>query len=150
MNSSTGTYPCTGIDRTVGGMGTAKKVLLAKMEDEEGEQDLAHEQLRRVILVIGVLPVGGVAAGRGGSVYRHSPRAHQLAFSPPLCCPASPAQERRSPLPTPTSHSPEIWLVSRVVRSPRPAGPCGLHPGRQRRRACGIVDGSPRCEAAKG
>ena len=29
-----------------------KKVLLAKMEDEEGEQDLAHEQLRRVILVL--------------------------------------------------------------------------------------------------
>ena len=27
-----------------------KKVLLAKMEDEEGEQDLAREQLRGVIL----------------------------------------------------------------------------------------------------
>ena len=52
MNSGIGTYPCTGIDRAVGGMGTAKKVLLAKMEDEEGEQDLAREQLRRVILVL--------------------------------------------------------------------------------------------------
>ena len=31
-------YHCTGIDRVVGGMGTAKKVLLAKMEDEESEQ----------------------------------------------------------------------------------------------------------------
>ena len=83
-NSSTGTYPFTSIDLAVGGMRTAKKLLLAKMEDEEGEQDLAHEQLRRVILVLGVLPVGGVAAGRGGSVYRHSPRAHQLAFSPTI------------------------------------------------------------------
>ena len=97
-------------------MRTAKKVLLAKMEDEEGEQDLAHEQLRRVILVLGVLPVGGVAAGRGGSVYRHSPRALQLAFSPPLCCPASRALERRSPRDTPTNHPQEVWLVSRVVR----------------------------------
>ena len=66
-------------------MRTAKKVLLAKMEDEEGEQDLAHEQLRRVILVLWMVPVDDVVAGRGDSVYRHSPRAHQLAFSPPLC-----------------------------------------------------------------
>ena len=65
------------------------KVLLAMLEEEEGEQDLAREQLRRVILVLGMVPVGVVAAGRGGSVYRHSPRAHQLAFSPPLCCPTS-------------------------------------------------------------
>ena len=95
---------------------THKKLALAKMEDEEGEQDLACEQIRRVILVLGMVPVGGVAAGRGGSVYRHSPRAHQLAFLPPLRCPASRALERHSPLLTPTSHSQEVWLVSRVAR----------------------------------
>ena len=80
----------------------------AKFEEEEGEQDLACEQLRGVILVLGMVPVDDVVAGRGGSVYRHSPRAHQLAFSPPLCCPASRALERRSPPPTPTSHAPEV------------------------------------------
>ena len=48
-------------------MRTAKKVLLAKMEDEEGEQDLAREQLRGVILVLGMVPVDDVVAGRGGS-----------------------------------------------------------------------------------
>ena len=47
---------------------THKKLALAKMEDEEGEQDLACEHIRRVILVLGMVPVGGVAAGRGGSV----------------------------------------------------------------------------------
>ena len=82
------------------------------LEEEEGEQDLAREQLQGVILVLGMVPVDDVVAGRGGSVYRHSPRAHQLAFSPPLCCPASRALERRSPLPTPTSHLLEVWLVS--------------------------------------
>ena len=101
-------YPCTGIDRAVGVVHTQKKLALAKMEDEEGEQDLAHEQLRRVILVLGMVPVDDVAAGRGGSVYRHSPRAHQLAFSPSLCCPASRALERLEPLPTPTNHFPEV------------------------------------------
>ena len=97
-------------------MHTTKKALLAKMEDEEGEQDLAHEQLRRVILVLWMVPVDDVVAGRGGSVYRHSPRAHQLAFSPPLCCLASRALERRSHFPTPTSHPLGVWPVSRVVR----------------------------------
>ena len=86
------------------------------MEDEEGEQDLAHEQLRRVILVLGVLPVGGVAAGRGGSVYRHSPRAHQLAFSPR--CDVQPRSPRAPLLHhlAPTSHPQEVWLVSRVAQ----------------------------------
>ena len=32
-----------------------EKVLLAKLEEEEGEQDLARAQLRGVILVLGVL-----------------------------------------------------------------------------------------------
>ena len=94
-----------------------EKVLLAKLEEEEGEQDLAREQLQGVILVLGMVLVDDVVAGRGGSVYRHSPRAHQLAFSPPLCCPASRALERRSPLPTPTSHLPEVWLVSGAARA---------------------------------
>ena len=95
---------------------TQKKLALAKMEDEEGEQDLAREQLQGVILVLGMVPVDDVVAGRGGSVYRHSPRAHQLAFSPPLCCPASRALERRSPPRAPTSHPPGVWLVSRVAQ----------------------------------
>ena len=90
--------------------------LLAKLEEEEGGQDLTREQLRSVILVLGVVLIDAMVVGRGGSVYRHCPRAHQLAFSPPLCCPASRAPERHSPLPTPTSHSPEVWLVSRVAQ----------------------------------
>ena len=77
-------------------------------DEEEGEQDLAREQLWGVILVLGMVPVDDVVAGRGGSVYRHCPRAHQLAFSPPLCCPASRALERLEPLPTPTSHFLEV------------------------------------------
>ena len=90
--------------------------LLAKLEEEEGGQDLACEQLRGVILVLGVVLIDAMVVGRGGSVYRHCPRAHQLAFSPPLCCPASRALERRSPRDTPTNHPQEVWLVSRVVR----------------------------------
>ena len=62
-----------------------EKVLLAMLEEEEGEQDLAREQLRGVILVLGVVLIDAMVVGRGGSVYRHCPRAHQLAFSPPLC-----------------------------------------------------------------
>ena len=90
--------------------------LLAKLEEEEGGQDLTREQLRGVILVLGVVLIDAMVVGRGGSVYRHCPRAHQLAFSPPLCCPASRALERRYPQPTPTSCPLEVWLVSRVVR----------------------------------
>ena len=93
-----------------------EKVLLAKLEEEEGEQDLARAQLRGVILILRVVLIDALVVGRGGSVYRHCPRAHQLAFSPPLCCPASRALEHRSPLPAPTSCRPEVWLVSRVVR----------------------------------
>ena len=90
--------------------------LLAKLEEEEGGQDLTREQLRGVILVLGVVLIDAMVVGRGGSVCRHCPRAHQLAFSPPLCCPASRALERRYPQPTPTSCPLEVWLVSRVVR----------------------------------
>ena len=86
------------------------------LEEEEGEQDLAREQLRGVILVLGVVLIDAMVVGRGGSVYRHCPRAHQLAFSPPFSCPASPTLERRYPQPTPTSCPLEVWLVSRVVR----------------------------------
>ena len=81
-----------------------EKVLLGKLEEEEGGQDLAREQLRGVILGLGVVLIDGMVVGRGGSVYRHCPRAHQLAFSPALCCPASRALERRSPPPAPTNH----------------------------------------------
>ena len=61
--------------------------LLAKLEEEEGGQDLTREQLRSVILVLGVVLIDAMVVGRGGSVYRHCPRAHQLAFSPLVCCP---------------------------------------------------------------
>ena len=71
--------------------------LLAKLEEEEGGQDLACEQLRGVILVLEVVLIDAMVVGRDGSVYRHCPRAHQLAFSPPLCCPASRALERPRP-----------------------------------------------------
>ena len=90
--------------------------LLAKLEEEEGGQDLTREQLRGVILVLGVVLIDAMVVGRGGSVYRHCPRAHQLAFSPPLCCLASRALERHSHFPTPTSHPLGVWPVSRVVR----------------------------------
>ena len=93
-----------------------EKVLLGKLEEEEGGQDLAREQLRGVILVLGVVLIDAMVVGRGGSVYRHCPRAHQLAFSPPLCCPASRTLERHSPRPTPTNDPQEVWLVSRVVQ----------------------------------
>ena len=45
--------------------------LLAKLEEEEGGQDLTREQLRGVILVLGVLLIDAMVVGRGGSVYRH-------------------------------------------------------------------------------
>ena len=57
--------------------------LLAKLEEEEGGQDLTREQLRGVILVLRVVLIYAMVVGRGGSVYRHCPRAHQLAFSDP-------------------------------------------------------------------
>ena len=123
--------------------------LLAKLEEEEGGQDLTREQLRGVILVLGVVLIDAMVVGRGGSVYRHCPRAHQLAFSPPLCCPASRALERRSHFPTPTSHALGVWLVSGVARSHRPAAPCGLHPATQRRQACTSADERPGCAAQK-
>ena len=119
------------------------------LEEEEGEQDLAREQLQGVILVLGMVPVDDVVAGRGGSVYRHSPRAHQLAFSPR--CDVQPRSPRAPLLHhlAPTTHRPGVWLLSRVARSPRTAATCGLHPGRQHRRACERADGRPRCEVER-
>ena len=99
--------------------------------------------------VLGVVLIDAMVVGRGGSVYRHCPRAHQLAFSPPLCRPASRALERRSHFPTPTSHALGVWLVSGVARSHRPAAPCGLHPATQRRQACTSADERPGCAAQK-
>ena len=55
--------------------------LLAKLEEEEGGQELAREQLRGVILVLGVVLIDAMVVGWGGSFYRHCPRAHQLAVS---------------------------------------------------------------------
>ena len=45
-----------------------EKVLLGKLEEEEGGQDLAREQLRGVILVLGVVLIDAMVVGRGGSV----------------------------------------------------------------------------------
>ena len=42
--------------------------LLAKLEEEEGGQDLTREQLRGVILVLGVLLIDAMVVGRGGSL----------------------------------------------------------------------------------
>ena len=44
-----------------------EKVLLAKLEEEEGGQDLAREQLRGVILVLGVVLIDAMVVGRGGN-----------------------------------------------------------------------------------
>ena len=41
-------------------MHTLKKVLLAKLEEEDGGQDVAREQLRGVILVLGVVLIDAI------------------------------------------------------------------------------------------
>ena len=89
--------------------------LLAKLEEEEGGQDLTRTQLRGVILVLGVVLIDAMVVGRGGSVYRHCPRAHQLAFSPR--CDVQPRSPRAPLLHhlAPTSHPLEVWLVSRAT-----------------------------------
>ena len=93
-------------------------MLEAKLGEEEGGQDLAREQVRSAIRVLKEHTVDAMVVGWDDSVYRHCPRAHQLAFSPPLCCSASRALKRRSPLSAPTSHPREFCLVSRAVQSP--------------------------------
>ena len=45
-----------------------EKVLLAMLEEEEGEQDLARAQLRGVILILRVVLIDAMVVGRGGSV----------------------------------------------------------------------------------
>ena len=123
--------------------------MLAKLEEEEGGQDVAREQLRGVILVLKVhlsMPewsVGGIVSIDTVTV------VHRLAFSLPLCCPALRALERCSTPRAPTSHPPGVWLVSGAVRSPQPTPSCNLHPVRQRRRASGSADGRPGYEAEK-
>ena len=93
-----------------------KVVLLAKLEEEEGGQDVAREQLRGAILVLEVhLSMAGWSVGGIVSIDTLT-LVHQLTFSPPLCCPASRALERRSAHPAPTSHPQEVWLVSRVAQ----------------------------------
>ena len=89
---------------------------MVQLEEEDGGQDVAREQVRSAILVVTGHMMDAMVVGRGDSVYRHCPRAHQLAFSPALCCPASRALERHSPRPTPTNDPQEVWLVSRVVQ----------------------------------
>ncbi len=94
-----------------------------------------------------VMLMDAVVVGWGGSVYRHSPRAHQLASSPAYSCPPSPTLERRSPKPTRTSHSPEAPPVANAVTAHSSPPPRGQPPGRQRRRARKSVDGRPECGA---
>ena len=65
-----------------------EKVLLAKLEEEEGGQDVAREQLRGATLVLRMhLSMIGWSVGGVVSIDTLT-RVHQLAFSPPLCCPA--------------------------------------------------------------
>ena len=90
-----------------------------------------------------VLLMDAVVVGWGGSVYRHSPRAHQLASASPYSCPASPTLERRSPKPTRTSHSPEAPPVANAVATRPSPPPREQPPGRQRRRARKSVDARP-------
>ena len=94
----------------------AKKVLLAKLEEEEGGQDVAREQLRGAILVLKMHLSMPEWLVEGLVSIDTVTRVHRLAFSLPRCCPASRALERHSPRPTPTSHSPGVWLVSRVAQ----------------------------------
>ena len=97
-------------------MHTAKKVLLAKLEEEEGGQDVAREQLRDAILALKMHLSMPEWLVEGLVSIDTVTRVHRLAFSLPRCCPASRALERHSPRPTPTSHSPGVWLVSRVAQ----------------------------------
>ena len=130
LSSSSRDYPCTGY-RLDGWCGeTQKKVLLAKLEEEEGGQDVAREQLRGAILVLMMyLPMPGWSGGGIVSIDTLT-RVHQLAFSLPRCCPASRAPECHSPRPAPTSHSPGVWLVSGAVRTHHTAPSYHLHPDR--------------------
>ena len=88
----------------------------AMLEEEKNRFSLHYGELQGGGRVLRVALIDAMVVGRGGSVYRHCPRAHQLAFSPPLCCLASRALERHSHFPTPTSHPLGVWPVSRVVR----------------------------------
>ena len=126
-----------------------KKDDKAKLEEEEvrfslnyGEPQGGERALRVHQLMLG-WSVGGIVS------IDTLMRVHRLAFSPPLCCPASRALERRSHFPTPTSHALGVWLVSGVARSHRPAAPCGLHPATQRRQAYTSADERPGCAAQK-
>ena len=65
--------------------------LLAKLEEEEGGQDLTREQLRSVILVLGVVLIDAMVVGPGGSVLvsidtvlalTNSPSRHRSAAQP--------------------------------------------------------------------
>ena len=99
-------YPCTGIDRAVGVVHTHKKLALAKMEEEEGEQDLARARLRRVILVllmhlsrasiwglVGLLDRGGSGGCPPGFLAPQAKffRDLRLKFARPLARPPTPA-----------------------------------------------------------
>ena len=127
----------------------AKMDYKAKLEEEEGRLSLHQGEpqdggraLRVHPLMLG-WSVGGIVS------IDTLTRVHRLAFSPALCCPASRALARRSPLTTPTRDPQEVRLVSRVARSCRPAAPCGLHPATQRRQACTSADERPGCAAQK-
>ena len=94
----------------------AKMDYKAKLEEEEvrfslhyGEPQGGERALRVHQLMLG-WSVGGIVS------IDTLMRVHRLAFSPPLCCPASRALERRSSHPAPTSHPQEVWLVSRVAQ----------------------------------
>ena len=123
--------------------------LLAKLEEEEGGQDLTREQLRGVILVLEVHLSMPERLVEGLVSIDTVTLVHRLAFSLPRCCPASRALERHSEPRAPTSHPPGVWLVSEAAQSPQPTPTCHLHPVRQRRRASGSADGRPGYEAEK-
>ena len=88
----------------------------AKFQEEEGRFSLHYGELQgagRVLRVHQLMlgwSVGGIVSIDTLTL------VHQLTFSPPLCCPASRALERRSAHPAPTSHPQEVWLVSRVAQ----------------------------------
>ena len=93
----------------------AKMDYKAKLEEEEGRLSLHQGETQDGGRALRVHPlmlgwsVGGIVSIDTLTL------VHQLTFSPPLCCPASRALERRSPPRAPTSHPPGVWLVSRAV-----------------------------------
>ena len=128
----------------------AKMDYKAKLEEEEGRLSLHQGEpqdggraLRVHPLMLG-WSVGGIVS------IDTLTRVHRLAFSLPLCCPASRAIPPRCGWSEPTSHPQEVWLVSGVARAHRPAALCGRGSRACQGRSRWSVDGQGEKRAGRG